>query len=104
MGKFPDQSKRIAALVRDLESGQRRSSVVNPAGSLSISTSPVVEGSVKEGLPAVEPLLDCLVNDRRLTGRSVTIATFSRRGTSLRSARLHSLLCRTSFMSIISAH
>ena len=65
VGKFPDQSKRIAALVRDLEIASAEQ--YGQPGGVSISTSPIVEALIKEGLPAVEPLLDCLVNDRRLT-------------------------------------
>ena len=84
--KFPDRSQRIAALVRDLEvvsagpeyeeggvplspphiiympSYFRGRPPVNP-----LKTSPIVRALIKEGQAAVEPLLECLLNDRRLT-------------------------------------
>jgi hypothetical protein len=93
---FPDQSERIAALIRDLEDISagpeyelgdwplsppfiiwgagahgghfgttilvRSHPPVNP-----LKVSPVVRALIKEGDAAVEPLLECLVNDRRLT-------------------------------------
>lgn len=65
---IPDQNARISALIRDLE-------VVNEVqmgqpGGISLAQSPVVLALVKEGDAAVEPLLECLANDQRLT-RSV---------------------------------
>jgi hypothetical protein len=63
--KFPDQPKRIAALIRDLEVASAEQ--WSQPGGVSISMSAVVGALVKEGRPAVEPLLDCLANDRRLT-------------------------------------
>ena len=63
-----DQAARIAALIRDLE-------IVNETqhmqpGGVKFDESLLVEALVNEGLPAVEPLLDCLEHDQRLT-RSV---------------------------------
>jgi hypothetical protein len=63
--KFPDQSKRIAALIRDLEVASAEQ--WEQPGGVSISESPIVQALIKEGQPAVEPLLECLANDRRLT-------------------------------------
>ncbi len=63
--EFPDQSKRIAALIRDLEVASAEQ--WGQPGGVSISESPVVQALVKEGPAAVEPLLECLANDRRLT-------------------------------------
>jgi hypothetical protein len=87
--KFPDRSQRIAALVSDLEDISagpeyelggwplsspfihwgggsvvivRSHPPVNP-----LKASPIVQALISEGGPAVEPLLKCLLNDRRLT-------------------------------------
>jgi hypothetical protein len=65
MEELPDQSKRIAALIRDLEVASAEQ--WGQPGGVSISESPVVQSLIKEGRPAVEPLLECLANDRRLT-------------------------------------
>ena len=78
--KFPDQSQRIAALVRDLEdvsAGPEYKEGEVPLappyityGRLPVNplkTSPIVQSLIKEGEAAVEPLLKCLVDDRRLT-------------------------------------
>ena len=86
LDKFPDQSQRIAALVRDLEvvnagpgyarggvplspsrieympSGIEEGPPVDP-----LRASPIVQALVKEGAAAIDPLLDCLIHDRRLT-------------------------------------
>lgn len=65
---YPDQTKRIAALVDDLDLVSARQwsqpGWVNPA------EDPIVTALIDEGDPAVEPLLNCLENDQRLT-RSV---------------------------------
>jgi hypothetical protein len=65
---LPTPTERVAALVRDLELVQARQRSqpgwVNPA------EDPIVQALIKEGDPAVEPLLDCLEKDMRLT-RSV---------------------------------
>ena len=84
--RSPDQRKRIAALIGALEnvsagpeyakgcvpigpprisympSGHEQGPPVNP-----LKASPVVQALITEGNPAVEPLLECLVNDCRLT-------------------------------------
>ncbi len=73
LDKFPDQSKRIAALIRDLEVADYGSSPFLGFGfgptppDMVIAASPTVKALVHEGGPAVEPLLDCLADDRRLT-------------------------------------
>jgi hypothetical protein len=62
---LPAQAERIAALVRDLELVQARQwsqpGWVNPA------EDPIVQALIMEGDPAVEPLLECLEKDKRLT-------------------------------------
>ena len=65
---LPAPPERVAALVRDLELVQARQwsqpGWVNPA------EDPIVQALIREGDLAVEPLLDCLEKDKRLT-RSV---------------------------------
>jgi len=56
---------RIAALIHDLE--QSRAEQVTVPGEANIADDPTVQALMKEGLPAVEPLLHCLVEDNRLT-------------------------------------
>jgi len=87
--KFPNQSQRIAALIRDLESISAGPEYEEGRWPLSpahivwtggfgppvnpLRVSPIVKALIKEGPPAIEPLLECFVNDRRLTrvaGRS----------------------------------
>ena len=86
--KFPDRSKRIAALIRDLEEvavcqeEERQDGLFSgpPIDYLTVGfekgdwrygnplkPSPIVQALVNEGHAAVEPLLECLVNDHRLT-------------------------------------
>ena len=69
LGKFPDQAQRIAALVRDLEVVQADESWGSSDYYFgeSIDGSPVIQALIKEGDAAVEPFLQCLANDRRLT-------------------------------------
>jgi hypothetical protein len=57
--------KRIAALIRDLE-GISVHQIVNP-GQTDVSTSATVQALIGEGVPAIDPLLDCLEKDTRLT-------------------------------------
>ncbi len=64
-----DAKERIAALIRDLEIVDETQH--SQPGGVSVDASPVVKALVKEGPPAVEPLLVCLETDRRLT-RSVS--------------------------------
>ena len=57
--------ERIAALIRDLELVDARQET-NP-GQTDVSTDPIVQALIKEGDPAVEPLIKCLEEDNRLT-------------------------------------
>jgi len=66
--KIPNQAGRIAALMRDLDLVQARQ--WSQPGWVNLAEDPVVTALVQEGDAAVEPLLDCLETDKRLT-RSV---------------------------------
>jgi hypothetical protein len=66
--QYPDQSQRIAALIRDLEEVSARQE--SRPGGVYLGSDPIITALVKEGHPAVEPVIDCLANDDRLT-RSV---------------------------------
>jgi hypothetical protein len=63
-----DQSKRITALIRDLDLAAARQ--WGQPGWVSPSQDAIVGALIAEGDAAVEPLLDCLEHDKRLT-RSV---------------------------------
>ena len=65
---YPDQTKRIAALIADLDLVEARQ--WSQPGGVNLSEDPIVSALIQEGDPAVEPLLDCIDNDKRLT-RSV---------------------------------
>jgi hypothetical protein len=65
---YPDQTKRIAALVDDLDLVSARQ--WSQPGRVNLPDDPIVSALIQEGDPAVEPLLNCLENDKRLT-RSV---------------------------------
>lgn len=65
---FPNQSDRIAALIEDLDLVSARQ--FGQPGRVEPQTDPIVRALIKEGNPAVEPLLKCWENDKRLT-RSV---------------------------------
>jgi hypothetical protein len=65
-----DRAARIAALIRDLDLVDERDSI----SGLLISESPIIQGLVKEGREAVEPLLSDLEHDTRLT-RAVSLET-----------------------------
>lgn len=65
---YPDQTNRIAALVDDLDLVQARQ--WSQPGWVNLPDDPIVAALIQEGDPAVEPLLNCLENDKRLT-RSV---------------------------------
>jgi hypothetical protein len=66
--QFPEKKKRIAALIHDLEEVNARQS--SQPGGVWFGDDKVVKALIEEGDDAVEPLLDCLENDQRLT-RSV---------------------------------
>ncbi len=65
---YPDQTKRIAALIDDLDLVSARQ--WGQPGRVNLPEDPIVSALIQEGDPAVEPLLDCVDNDKRLT-RSV---------------------------------
>jgi hypothetical protein len=65
---IPDASKRIAALIADLDMVQARQ--WGQPGMVIPEEDPIVHALIQEGDKAVEPLLDCLESDKRLT-RSV---------------------------------
>lgn len=62
---FPSQSERIAALIENLDLVNARQ--FGQPGWVATQTDPIVQALIKEGNPAVEPLLKCLENDKRLT-------------------------------------
>lgn len=68
MEQSPQGRARILALVRDLELVSARQT--SQPGGVNLAGDPIVQALVKCGDDAVEPLLDCLETDRRLT-RSV---------------------------------
>ncbi len=63
-----NQTERIAALIRDLDLVQARQ--WGQPGSVNLPEDPIVAALIQEGDATVEPLLDCLETDKRLT-RSV---------------------------------
>ena len=63
-----NQTRRIAALIRDLDLVGARQ--WGQPGWVNLPEDPIVSALIQEGNPAVEPLLDCLEKDQRLT-RSV---------------------------------
>ena len=65
---YPDQTKRVAALVDDLDLVSARQ--WGQPGWVELPEDSIVSALIQEGDPAVEPLLKCLENDKRLT-RSV---------------------------------
>jgi hypothetical protein len=67
-GKEPNQAKRIAALIDRLDEVTARQTMTK--GGVEFWNDTIVRALVREGEPAVEPLLACLENDQRLT-RSV---------------------------------
>jgi hypothetical protein len=67
-GKHPDAQKRIAALIERLDEVSARQQ--GQPGGVSIGSDPIVQALIREGEPALGPLLDCLEKDERFT-RSV---------------------------------
>ena len=63
-----NQAERVAALIRDLDLVAARQ--WSQPGWVNLPEDPIVSALIQEGDPAVEPLLDCVDNDKRLT-RSV---------------------------------
>jgi hypothetical protein len=72
-----DQTKRVAALIRDLDLVQAHQ--WGQPGWVNLSEDPIVSALIGEGDAAVEPLLDCLEQDQRLT-RSVGFGRDFHRG------------------------
>jgi hypothetical protein len=64
-GQPANGPERIAALIHDLE--QSYAEQFSNPGETEIVDDPTVQALIKEGYPAVEPLLKCLVEDNRLT-------------------------------------
>jgi hypothetical protein len=62
---FPGQSERITALIEDLDLVSARQ--MGQPGWVVFEMDPIVEALIKEGDASVEPLLDCLEHDQRLT-------------------------------------
>jgi hypothetical protein len=69
-GQPAQGQERIAALIHDLELVSARQEM-NP-GQTDVSTDPIVAALIKEGDPAVEPLLKCFEEDTRLTRSEFT--------------------------------
>jgi hypothetical protein len=68
IGRFPTRQERIAALIDDLKDVAERQ--MGEPGGVAFENSAVVTALIRQGDAAVEPLLDCLEKDPRLT-RSV---------------------------------
>jgi len=65
LANFPNQSNRISALVEDLDLVKARQ--MGQPGSVAPQMDPIVQAIIKEGNPAVGPLVSCWENDKRLT-------------------------------------
>lgn len=63
--KIPDKKERIALLIHALED-VHAFSFMSP-GYVQFEMDPVVDGLIKQGEEAVDPLIDCLEKDHRLT-------------------------------------
>jgi hypothetical protein len=74
---IPDQPKRVAALIHDLDLAQAHQ--WGQPGGVNLAGASAVSALIAEGDVAVEPLMDCLENDRRLT-RSVGFGRDFHRG------------------------
>ena len=72
-----DQAERVRVLIRDLDLVQARQ--WGQPGGVNLADDPVVSALIGEGDAAVEPLLDCLEHDKRLT-RSVSFGRDFHRG------------------------
>jgi hypothetical protein len=91
-------SERTAALIRDLDLVAARQ--MGQPGWVIFNQDPVVDALIREGDPAVEPLLDCLETDKRLT-RSVG---FSRDFQRNRSVAPVTSPARTALLAILQAN
>ena len=72
-----DQAERVRVLIRDLDLVQARQ--WSQPGGVNLGEDAVVSALINEGDAAVEPLLDCLEHDKRLT-RSVSFGRDFHRG------------------------
>lgn len=77
LNNITNQTKRVAALIRDLDLAQAHQ--WGQPGWVDLPEDPVVSALIAEGDAAVEPLLDCLEHDQRLT-RSVGFGRDFHRG------------------------
>ncbi|MEX1230035.1 MAG: hypothetical protein WEB58_07330, partial [Planctomycetaceae bacterium] len=66
---FDSKEELIAALIRDLENVSARQ--WRQPGGISLQDDPIVAALIEQGSDAVEPLIDCIASDMRLT-RSVS--------------------------------
>lgn len=74
---IPGQAKRVAALIRDLDLVQAHQ--WGQPGRVNLPGDPIMSALIAEGDDAVEPLMDCLEHDQRLT-RSVGFGRDFQRG------------------------
>ena len=79
-----DQAHRVRALIKDLDLIQARQ--WGEPGGVNPAEEPVVAALIAEGDAAVEPLLDCVEQDQRLT-RSVSFGRSFHRGRTVLSVR-----------------
>ena len=77
-GRDPDQQKRIAALILRLDEIKAPTWGINQAIIPSFDRDPIVMALIREGEPAVEPLLKCYAMDSRLTRTIVSSGGFCR--------------------------
>ena len=66
-GRIPDPQQRIAALILRLDEVKAPTWGLNHAIIPNFERDPIVVALIREGEPAVEPLLKCYVTDKRLT-------------------------------------
>lgn len=65
-GRIADQKKRIAALIERLDE-DHNSTDWNDLGGADLESYPVFRALIREGKPALEPLLECFEKDSRMT-------------------------------------
>ncbi len=73
-GRDPDQHKRIAALILRLDEIHAMQSSFNGTRFSHFSDDAIVKALIREGQPAVEPLLRCYATDSRLT-RTIDVSS-----------------------------
>jgi hypothetical protein len=72
-GRDPDQQKRIAALILRLDEIHARQWDFDEWSLTQFGEEAIVKALIREGQPAIEPLLKCYANDNRLT-RTVDVS------------------------------